>query len=204
MKLDIDARKLLAVAGTGLIGLAALTACGAEDDGGAGADTGTDTAESAEADASGGDEAAATGDGTGADAPLAAGSTVEVGDWSLTVTETELDATDAIMDFNEFNEAPADGFQQALLTLDGTYNGTETGSLWLDITVGIWADGTFYDSTDCLNVVEGDLTEAPDVSGGGASSGSACVEIPSDAETYLVYFEDLMSFDGTQYFVEIG
>jgi hypothetical protein len=203
MHFDIDvlaAKKLLAVAGTGLIGLAALTACDSADDG-AETDTGTNAESAESADA---DEAAAGADGTGPESPLPAGSTVEVGDWSLTLASAELDATDAIMEVNQFNEAPADGFQQALLTIDGAYNGTETGTLWLDIEVGVWADGVFYDSTSCTNVVENDLMDASDVSGGGTASGAVCVEIPSDAEAPVAYFEDFLSFDEERRFVEIG
>jgi hypothetical protein len=72
------------------------------------------------------------------------------------------------------------------------------------VTFGVWADGTFYDSIDCMNLVENEITSVPDVSEGGTSSGSACVEVPSDAESYVLYFEDILSMDGTQYFVEIG
>ncbi|MCH7232906.1 hypothetical protein L0U85_18905 [Glycomyces sp. L485] len=199
MNLDIDAKKLLAVGAIGLFGLAGLTACGTEDEDGSGSSS--DTTEAAE---DAGEEAPADGDGTSIDAPLAADSSVEVGDWTVAPSDIKLDATDEILGHNEFNDPPADGSQLALFTVDGTYNGSETGSLWFDVTVGIWADGTFYDSTDCLNVVPEDLTEAPEVSNGGTAAGATCVEIPSDAETYLVYFEDLMSFDGTKYFVEIG
>jgi hypothetical protein len=193
-------KRLLAASGAGLIALAALSACGAEDTGSG--DT-ANAAEEAGADAEAEAEAPA-GDGTSPESPLAAGSTLEIGDWTVTASEATLDATDAILAADEFNAAPADGFQQSLVTLDGTYNGTETGSLWLDVTFGVWADGTFYDSIDCMNTVEDQITLVPDVSSGGTSTGSACVEVPAGADQYLLYFEDIMSLDGTQYFVEIG
>lgn len=198
MALDIDTlavKKLLAVGAAGLLGLAALTAC---DDA-----TDSDPATSAETAENEGREAAGD-DGTELDAPLAAGSTVEIGDWSLAFTSIELDATEAILGVNQFNEKPADGFQHALLTIEGTYNGSETGVLWLDVTAGIWADGAFYDSTSCTSVVDGSLLEAPDVSDGGTASGSVCVEIPSDAENHVAYFEDFLSFDDERYFIAIG
>lgn len=195
-------KRLLAASGAALIALAALSACSGEDTGSG--DT-TNAAEEAGDDAGAEDESAggAAGDGTSPEAPLPAGSTLEVGDWTVTPAAT-LDATDAIVAADDFNSAPAAGFQQSLVTLEGTYNGTETGSLWLDVTFGVWADGTFYDSIDCMNTVEDQITLVPDVSGGGASAGSACVEVPTDADTYLLYFEDILNFDGTQYFVEIG
>jgi len=188
-------KRLLALSGATLIGLAALTACSPDTDSGSNGDT--DTAEEAA------EEEDAAGDGTSPEAPLAAGSSLEVGDWTVTPTIT-LDATEEILAQDEFNTEPVEGNQQSLITLEGTYNGTDTGSLWLDVTFGVWADGTFYDTIDCSNLVDGEITLEPDVSAGGATTGSACAEVPTGADTYLLYFEDLMSLDGTQYFVEIG
>ncbi|HEX2144972.1 MAG TPA: hypothetical protein VHG10_10740 [Glycomyces sp.] len=191
-------KRLLAASGAALIALAALSACGTEATGSG------DTSNAAEeAGAEEGGEEAAAGDGTSPEAPLPAGSAVEITDWTVTPSAT-LDSTEAIMGMNEFNEAPAEGNQQALVTIDGTYNGTETGTLWMDVTFGIWADGTFYDSVDCLNTVENSAYDSAEVSGGSSASGDSCVEIPAGAETYLLYIEDTWSFEGTQYFVEIG
>jgi hypothetical protein len=192
-------KRLLAVGGAALIGLAALAACSPESDGGT--DT-TNAAEDAGADDGAAEEETTSGDGTSPDAPLAAGSTIAVGDWTIGVSDVNLDATDAIMAENEFNEAPEAGFQQAMYTVEGTYDGTETGTLWLDVTVGIWADGTFY--SGCANVVPGVLLDTPDVSGGGEASGATCAEIPEGTTDALIYVEDLFSLDGTQYFIEIA
>lgn len=190
-------KRLLAVGGTALIGLAALSACGGEDSGTGDASAASETGAEAAAD----DEAG--GDGTSPDSPLPAGSTVEVTDWTLTATGT-LDATEEILAFDEYNEAPADGFQQGIVTLEGTYSGDASGSLWTDASFGIWADGTFYDSLDCMNTVENELMEVAEVSAGSSATGSACVEIPAGAESYLIYIEDVWALDGTQYFIEIG
>ncbi|MCD0444841.1 hypothetical protein LO763_14580 [Glycomyces sp. A-F 0318] len=193
-------KRLLAVSGAALIGLAALTACGGGD-----ADSGSDgdTGAAEEAGAEEGADEAASGDGSSPESPLPAGTSVEITDWTVTATGA-LDATEEILAADEYNEAPADGNQQGLVTLEGVYNGTESGSLWTDASFGIWADGTFYDSLDCMNTVENDLMDAPDVSAGSTATGAACVEVPSGAETYLIYVEDLWAVDGTQYFIEIG
>jgi hypothetical protein len=192
-------KRLLAASGAALIALAALSACSAEDSG----SNDTESAEEAGGEEAAEEEVAAGGDGTSPDAPLAAGSAVEITDWTITPAVT-LDATDEIMGMNEFNEAPAEGSQQSLVTIDGVYNGTETGSMWVDVSFGIWADGTFYASSDCLNTVENELFSLPDVSPGGTATGNSCVEVPTGAESYLFYVEDLWALDGTQYFVEIG
>ncbi|RRR99262.1 hypothetical protein [Glycomyces terrestris] len=196
-------KRLLAAGGAALIALAALSACSAGEDA-SGGDTGAEETQVEEAAEGGAEEAPAGGDGTSPESPLPAGSTVEITDWSLTGSAVELDATDAVMGANEFNTEPAAGNQFALVTIDGTYNGAETGTLWLDATFGIWADGTFYDSVDCLNVVENNIMDTAEVSPGSSASGSSCVEIPTGAETYLLYFEDVWSLDGTKHFVEIG
>jgi hypothetical protein len=185
-------KRLLAVSGAALIALAALTACGGGE-----TDAGSDgTADEADA-------GTATDDGTSPDAPLPAGTAVEIVDWTVTATGT-LDATEEILAAGDYNEAPADGSQQSLVTLEGVYNGTGSGSLWTDASFGIWADGTFYNSLDCMNTVENDLMDTPDVSGGSTATGAACVEVPTGAESYLIYIEDLWAMDGTQYFIEIG
>ncbi|WP_335989706.1 hypothetical protein [Glycomyces sp. MUSA5-2] len=194
-------KRLLALSGATLIGLAALSACGTGDDttGGGSDDTGSDTTTAAEEAA---EEGTATGDGLSPEAPLPAGSTVEIGDWTLSVGDVQLDATDAIMAENEFNTPPADGNALAMFTVDGTYNGAETGTLWLDATVGIWADGVM--SETCTNVVPNDIIDATEVTAGGTSSGATCAEIPADAEQTLIYVEDVWSLDGTVYYIEIG
>jgi hypothetical protein len=191
-------KRLLAASGAGLIALAALSACSSEDTG-----ANTDTSNAAE-EAGAEEDEAAGGDGTAPESPLPAGSSVEVGDWTVTPASVELDATEAILAENELNTAPAEGNQQAIVTLDGVYNGAEASSMWIDVTFGIWADGTFYDSVDCVNTVGNDLTLTDEVSAGGTVNGSSCVEIPTGAESYVLYFEDLWSFEGTQYFVEIA
>ncbi|GAB3224536.1 hypothetical protein GCM10027447_13250 [Glycomyces halotolerans] len=201
--MNVELKKVLAVGAIGLFGLTGLAACGGEADSDS---SGEDTDAAAVAEDEGAEETEASeaaGDGTSPDAPLPAGSAVEVGDWTITVTDVELDATETILAENEFNEPPADGFQQAMYTIEGTYNGDETGTLWLDVTVGVYADNTFY--SECLNVVPGDLIDAPDVSGGGSASGASCAEIPSDAaDGALVYIEDLFSLDGDKYYVQIA
>ncbi|NUQ87430.1 MAG: hypothetical protein HOQ43_03065 [Glycomyces artemisiae] len=194
-------KRLLALSGATLIGLAALSACGTGDDttGGGSDDTGSDATTAAEEAA---EEDTATGDGLSPEAPLPAGSTVEIGDWTLSVGDVQLDATDAIMAENEFNTPPAEGNTLAMFTVDGTYNGTETGTLWLDATVGIWADGVM--SENCTNIVPNDIIDATEVTAGATSTGSSCAEIPADAEQTLIYVQDVWSFDGTVYYIEIG
>ncbi|GAA1693468.1 hypothetical protein GCM10009830_46620 [Glycomyces endophyticus] len=194
-------KRLLAAGGAALIALAALSACSAGGDTDSGSDDTAADETTVEA-AAEEQEETATGDGTSPEAPLPAGSAVEIGDWTITVADVALDATDAVMAENEFNTPPADGNTFATFTIDGTYNGTETGSLWLDATVGIWADGVM--SETCSNIVANDIIDVADVTAGGTASGATCAEYAADAASTLVYVEDIWSLDGTVYYIEIG
>lgn len=180
--MSIDVKKFAMIGSVGLLGFG-LAACDSE----AGSDSGgdTETSEAAE-------ETAA--DGTSPDSPLPAGTEVEVGDWTITVSDVELDATEAVLAENEFNEEPADGNQFAMYAVEGTYNGDETGTLWLDLTIGVFAGGTYYD--DCPNVIPDDLIDSSEVANGADASGNECAEIPSaDADGALIYIEDIWSID---------
>ncbi|GAB3997474.1 hypothetical protein GCM10029992_20450 [Glycomyces albus] len=68
-----------------------------------------------------------------------------------------------------------------MYTVEGTYNGDETGTLWLDLTIGVFAGGTYYN--ECSNVVPGDILDAPEVSNGASASGSDCAEFPRPSPT---------------------
>lgn len=197
--MNIDIKKLATIGAVGLLGFG-LAACDAEDATGSGSDGGGDeTSETA----SGAAEETA-GDGTSPDSPLPAGTEVEIGDWTVTVSDVELDATETILAENEFNEEPADGNQFAMYTVEGTYNGDEAGTLWLDLTIGVFAGGTYY--SECSNVVPGDLIDTPEVANGGTASGNGCAEFPSaESDGAIIYIEDLWSIeDDNRIYLEIA
>jgi hypothetical protein len=64
-------------------------------------------------------------------------------------------------------------------------------------SLGIWVDGVSCDCVDCLNTVEGELVDVAGVSAGSDATGLACVEVPTGAESSLIYFEDIWALDGT-------
>ena len=134
--------------------------------------------------------------------PMSAGSIVEVGDWSIRVIGLERDATGMVLDESRFNEPPAPGFQFALVTLEATYVGTDSGSIYGELTWGLLGrervEYTEF-SSDCGTIPDS-LSNAPEVFPGGVVTGNICLVIDSGAADELVLvLEDFVSFDGAHF-----
>jgi len=122
--------------------------------------------------------------------PAPLGSVVELSsggavEYEVTLGASNLMANDIVAAANQFNEAPADGFQYAMIPVTVTYTGTETGTPWVDITVEfVSAAGTTHTSSDTLAVGPApsmmDINDLyPDASG----TGNIVIAIPTaDAE----------------------
>lgn len=65
--------------------------------------------------------------------PLPLGTRAMVGDYEIAVTEAVLDATQQNLDNNEFNEAPPEGTQYVLVSLEGKYVGEDSGDPGIDL-----------------------------------------------------------------------
>lgn len=59
--------------------------------------------------------------------PVPLGSLISGGEYDVTINSVNLNATDAVLAANQFNEAPADGFVYALVNATITYTGEESG-----------------------------------------------------------------------------
>jgi hypothetical protein len=140
------------------------------------------------------------------DNPLPIGTTIEMGDWTLTVTDVSTDATDEIMSENEFNEPPAEGRQFLMFGVEATYNGDDSGTAWLDFSWAIVGSGgnTFGDTgdfEDYCGVIPDDLNEAGEAFPGANVAGNVCFSVPSDqVEGSTIRIEELMSFEDTRAF----
>lgn len=111
---------------------------------------------------------------------LPVGTAAEVGDYTVTVSSVQLDATDAILGFNEFNESPQG--QYVLLTLDVVYNGNEEGDPWLDLRPNfVGSDSRQYDESTCLAVLDLQGTSVPTLENGGAAQYEVCMDVPAAA-----------------------
>lgn len=96
-------------------------------------------------------------DGTSSEAPLPAGSAAEIGNWTVTPSNLQLD-TVSEGDVDLWGELPPDR-QIVFYDVDGAYSGTGIASLSLEVEVGIWTEGAFYPA-DCDATIPGDWAEA--------------------------------------------
>ncbi|MDJ0339352.1 DUF4190 domain-containing protein [Cryobacterium sp. PH31-O1] len=133
------------------------------------------------------DEAPAAGSDVGTrENPAPLGSVVELSsggspEYEVTLGASNLAANDIIAAENQFNDAPAAGFQYAMIPVTVTYKGTETGTPWIDVTVEfVSAAGTTHTTSDTLAVGPApsmmDINDLyPDASG----TGNVVIAIPT-------------------------
>jgi hypothetical protein len=149
-------------------------------------------------------EAAAPGSRTN---PLPAGASFELADWTVTVGETDLDATDELLAENEFNEISA-GRVAVMARVDLVYTGAESGTPWADLSFGfLGAGGNVYNfgRYDYCGVIPNDLADVgemfPDADGGG----NVCVAVPEDEVTDGAWvIEDALALDPERVFVAVA
>ncbi len=120
------------------------------------------------------------------DNPLPLGSTVMIGtrgapEWEVTVGPATLNATDAVLAENQFNDPPEDGFQYALLNLTVTYVGETSGTPWFDINISyVGADAVTYRSSDSFAVAPSPFSDINELFPGGTGSGNVVIAIPGE------------------------
>lgn len=128
--------------------------------------------------ASGGGAAAPAAEGTRAN-PFPLGSTVEGREWQVTVNSVDLAATDAVLAENQFNDAPAEGFEYILVNLTVTYIGNEDG---IPAEVGVayvTPDGVSIDSYTSLAVAPEKLDTITTLYTGAQLTGNVAFAVPS-------------------------
>ena len=122
--------------------------------------------------------------GSGTVAPgaslLPLGTAAEIGDYSVTVSNVQLDATDDIVNLNQINETPSG--QYVLITLDVVYNGASEGDPWLDLNTSfVGSDNRQYDESSCRAILQLDGTAVPTLENGGQAQYEVCMDVPPEA-----------------------
>ncbi|MFV0458131.1 MAG: DUF4190 domain-containing protein [Actinomycetales bacterium] len=116
---------------------------------------------------------------TGSSAAMALGETGTVGEYTVTVTGVTENANALVQEANEFNDPPTG--QYVVLDTTVTYNGTEDGTPWLDLT---WTfqgtDARNYSEASC-SLGDVDAMQQPDLRQGGSTSYSVCFDAPAEA-----------------------
>ena len=134
------------------------------------------------------------------DNPLAIGTRIEMGDWTLTVTDVTVDAAEQVMAENQFNDPPEEGHQFVMFNVDATYEGEESGTAWLDFSWAIvGSEGNTF--SDRCGVIPDSLNDTGETFPGGSVSGNVCFSAASDQiEGGTLRIEELFSFDDTRAF----
>jgi hypothetical protein len=104
--------------------------------------------------------------------------------WEITTGTPILNANEAIMAENQFNEAPPAGMQWAMLPLNLKYVGPETGNPAFDLTVEfVSAAGTTHKSYDYSAVTPNDLMSVNEMYPDATATANVSIMIPTaDAE----------------------
>lgn len=183
----LRAKKLLAVAAIGLVGLTSLSAC-TVDFGEPDSDTDAGPASESAAEASA--EAApvviecdyvpADADpaaGQSIDAPVAMCTPGKVDTWDIAVTALEVDATETILQADATNTPPDTGSQYFMITFTGTNKG-DAAAAPTDLLVGV-RNGMWTYQSDC-GAVPDDILEAEEVAPGESFTANRCVPIETE------------------------
>lgn len=142
------------------------------------------------------------------EAPLPLGERVQLGDYEVAVAAVNLDATDVVMDANEFNEPPAEGSTFVLVTLAGTFLGEENSEGmpgWELRATIVGNDAKQYTDSDSFAVPPNPLIESPTLEAGGEFEGNFVIELPTDAlEGAALFVEPVLSFDDERAYWALG
>lgn len=146
-----------------------------------------DGAEASESDGSEEPAESVASEGGTRDNPLPLGTTITIGtpnapEWRITVGPATLDATDEVLAANQFNDEPEDGFQYAMLSLNFTYIGEDSGIPWVDLSVSfVGSDAVTYQSFDTFAVAPNPWTEINELFPDGSASGNVVIAVPRAA-----------------------
>lgn len=136
------------------------------------------------------DDAAATADtiepddaeqGTRAN-PYPLGTAVSDGDWTITINSVELDATDAVLAENPFNDEPAADHVYILANVTAEYIGSNAdGDMpWIGLKY-ISAGGRTFDATDALAVAPEGFDSTTTLFEGASETGNIALQVSADS-----------------------
>jgi hypothetical protein len=135
--------------------------------------------------------------------PAPLGTTIEVAGWEITINGVDNDATDAILDADEFIDPPEDGDVFVLINVTAKYIGdgeSESASLFSSVTWGAVGDSAVaydeFSDTCTFYALPDDLDDTSEVFEGGTITGDICFSVvEDDTGSLLLYAEESFSFD---------
>ncbi|WP_240200416.1 DUF2510 domain-containing protein [Cellulosimicrobium cellulans] len=111
--------------------------------------------------------------------PVPLGTVVSGDDFDVTINSVQLDATDAVMAANEFNEAPPEGSTYALVNATITYTGEESGFA-MEVTIDyVTSTGEVLASYDSFAVPPEPELGLDELYNGGTTTGNVVIAVPA-------------------------
>ena len=151
----------------------------------------------AEADEQNNDETSAE-EGT-RDNPLPLGSAIRSGDWEVTLNSVDLNATDAVLSENPFNDEPEEGNGYITANVTATYLGDDpAGETPAGVRVEyVSASGNSFDTTASMVIVPNYFNRSETLYEGASTTGNFGVEVPlEDIEHGQILLSPSMFGDG--------
>ena len=113
--------------------------------------------------------------------PYPIGSVIESDEWRVVVNSVTLDATDAVVSANQFNEPPAEGSEYMLVNYSATYLGDDPdGQIPASVTVEyVTADSTTVNSFDNSAIAPEAIDTISTLYTDGTATGNAAFEVPT-------------------------
>lgn len=133
--------------------------------------------------------------------PLPPGTAFTVGDWTVELAPTNVDADELVLAENMFNDPPGDGERFVMVEVTTTYNGDDSGTPWIGLDFRfIGADGNTFNER--CGVIPDALFDVGEMFPGATASGNVCATVPIDqidGGAWIV--EASFSFDSDRTFV---
>ena len=137
------------------------------------------------------------------DQPAPVNSTAEFSEWDVTYLGSRI-GTDEVLEENQFNDPPEDGYEFVFIEIQATYTGPESGDFWIDfITSIVGGQGNTFDES--CGVIPNDITDTGETFPGGTVTGYECVAAPVDQfEGAKVSVEEFTFVNEQRVFFELG
>lgn len=142
------------------------------------------------------------------EAPLSVGTRVTIGHHEVAITEVVPDATQQNLEDNGFNEAPPEGTQYVLVSMEGTYVGENSGDPGFDLSWSILGpENNTFDPTWTPDDAPADffpsctldtMFNIGETFPGGDWSGRFCILMPSaQVEGGAIILESFLALDAS-------
>lgn len=133
--------------------------------------------------------------------PFPIGTTVATDDWEFTLNGVNLDATQLVLDENQFNDSPADGNTYILANVTLKYVGTddEGSTPWATMEF-VTVDGNSIASYDSFFVAPEELDTLQTMYEGATITGNLGLEVPAETASEGTLAVNVDMFGDTQFF----